>query len=74
MCERDNSEDTKVSEEGAGGGVSGVRAEIPLKHVEKSMMRQTVPLQHAEVCSGTDIHLKLREDPMLEQMDAQRSP
>ena len=29
-CERNNSADTKVSEEGGGGGAPGARAEIPL--------------------------------------------
>ncbi|KAK4832385.1 LOW QUALITY PROTEIN: hypothetical protein QYF61_022240 [Mycteria americana] len=45
ICERNNSSDTKVSEEGGGGGVPGVRAEIPLRSVVKTMVRQAVPLQ-----------------------------
>jgi len=56
--ERNNSADTKVSEEGGGGGVPGTRAEIPLQPVV--------------VHSGADIHLQPMEDPMLEQVDAQR--
>ena len=44
LCERNNSADTKVSEEGEGGGVPGSRAEILLQPMEKTMMRQTVPL------------------------------
>jgi len=42
-CERHNSADTKASE--AGGGTPGARAEIPLQSVEKTMVRQAVPLQ-----------------------------
>jgi len=34
MCERNNSADTEVSEEGGGGGAPGARAEIPLQLVE----------------------------------------
>jgi len=42
ICERNNSVDTKVSEEGGGGGVPAVASEIPLQPVE--------------VHSGADIH------------------
>lgn len=45
----------------AGGGASGTEAEIPLPF-----------LQHMEVHYGIDIHLQPMEDPMLEQMDAER--
>ena len=31
-CERNNCADTKVSEEGGGGGAPGARAEIPMCH------------------------------------------
>ena len=34
ICERNNSADTKVREEGGGGGAPGSRAEIPLQPVE----------------------------------------
>jgi len=72
ICERNNSVDTKVSEEGRGGGASGAKAEIPLQPVEQTMVSQAVPLQPMEVHSGADICLQLMKDPMLEQVDAQR--
>ena len=59
ICERNNSADTKVSEEEGGGGAPGARAEIPWQPVVKTMVRQTVPLQPMEVNSGADIHLSL---------------
>ena len=71
-CERNNSADTKVSEEGGGGGAPGATAEIPLQPVVKSMVRQAVPLQPMEVHGGADIHLQPMEDPTLEQVDARR--
>ena len=73
ICERNNSADTKVSEEGGGGGAPGARAEIPLQPMGKTMVRQAVPLQPMEVHGGADIHLQPMEDPMLEQVDAQRT-
>ncbi|GAB0208746.1 epimerase family protein SDR39U1 [Grus japonensis] len=48
ICERNNCADTKVSEEGGGGGAPGTGAEIPLQPVEKAMVRQAVPLQPME--------------------------
>jgi len=69
LCERNNSADTKVSEEGGEGGALDARAEISLQPVEKTMVRQAVPLQPMEVNSGADIHLQPTEDPMPEQMD-----
>lgn len=48
MCESNNSADTKASE-GRGAGASGVRAEIPLKPLVKTMMRHLVTLQPMEV-------------------------
>ena len=72
ICERNNSADTKVSEEGGGGGAPGARAEIPLQLVVKTMVRQVVALQPMEVNSGADIHLQPVEDPTLEQVDARR--
>ncbi|GAB0205849.1 acid sphingomyelinase-like phosphodiesterase 3b [Grus japonensis] len=65
-CERNNSADTKVREEG-GGGAPGTRAEIPLQPLEKTMVRQAVPLQPMEVHGEADIHLQPMEDPTLEQ-------
>ncbi|GAB0186278.1 AN1-type zinc finger protein 5-like [Grus japonensis] len=35
--------------------------------MEKTMVRQAVPLQPMEVDGGADIHLQPMEDPMLEQ-------
>ena len=55
-CESNNSADTKVREEGGGGGAPGARAEIPL--------------QPMEVNGGADIHLQPVEDPTPEQVDA----
>jgi len=43
--ERNHSADTKVSEEGGGGGAPGVGAEIPLQTVVKTTVRQAVPVQ-----------------------------
>ena len=57
ICERNKSADTKVSEEGGGGGAPGVGAQIPLQPMEKTMVRQAVSLQPMEVHSGADIHL-----------------
>jgi len=42
--ERNSSADTKVSEEGGGGGAPRVGAEIPLQPMMKTMERQAVPL------------------------------
>ncbi|GAB0182452.1 epimerase family protein SDR39U1 [Grus japonensis] len=69
-CERNNSADTKVSEEEGGGGASGAGAEIPLQALEKTMVRQAVPLQPMEVHGGADIHLQSVEDPKPEQVEA----
>jgi len=67
LCERNNSADTKVTEEGGGGGAPGTGAEIPLHPVEKTMARQAVPMQPMEVHGGAGIHLQPVEAPMLEQ-------
>ncbi|KAK4810783.1 hypothetical protein QYF61_008755 [Mycteria americana] len=56
ICERNNSADIKVSEEGGGGGAPGARPEIALQPVVKTMVRQVVPLQPMEVSSGADVH------------------
>jgi len=72
LCERNSSGDTQVSEEGGGGGVPSAGAEIPLQPMEKTMVRQAVPLQPMEVHCGVGIHLHLVEDPIPEQGDAQR--
>ncbi|GAB0175634.1 hypothetical protein GRJ2_000028600 [Grus japonensis] len=54
-CERNNSADTKVSEEGGAGGAPGAGAEIPLQPLEKTMVRQAVPLQPMEDDGGAEI-------------------
>ena len=61
--------DTKVREEGGGGGAPGARAEIPLQPVVKTMVRQAVPLQPTEVHGGADIHPQPMEHPMPEQVN-----
>jgi len=61
ICERNNSADIKVSEEGGGGGASGARAEVPLQLMMKTMVRQVVPLQPMEVHGGADLHLQPME-------------
>ncbi|GAB0209175.1 AN1-type zinc finger protein 5-like [Grus japonensis] len=65
-----SNDDTKVSEEGGGGGVPGARAEIPLQPVVKTMVKQAVPLQPVEVNGKADIRLQPVEDPMPEQVEA----
>ena len=72
ICERNNSADTKVSEEGGGRGAPGAGAEIPLQPLVQPMVRQAVPLQPTEVNGGADLHLQPVEDPTPEQVDAQR--
>ena len=70
ISDRNNSADTKVSEEGGRGGAPGAGAEISLQPVVKTMVRQVVPLQPMEVHGGADIHLQSVGDPMPEQGDA----
>jgi len=48
---------------------SGAGAEIPLKPMVKTVVRQAVPLQTIEVHGGADIHLQPMEDPTPEQVD-----
>lgn len=45
MCERNNSADTKVSEEGEGGSAPSARAEMSLQLVLKTTVRQAAALQ-----------------------------
>jgi len=41
-----------------GGGAPGSGAEdLPMQLMEKTMVRQTVPLQSMEVHGGADVHL-----------------
>jgi len=60
-CERNNSADTEVGEEGGRGDVPDAGAGIPLQPLMKTMVRQAVPLQPMEVHSEADIHLKPME-------------
>jgi len=66
ICERNNSTDTRV-DEGREGGAPGIRAEIPLQLVVKTMVRQEVPMQPMEIHGAADIHLQPMEQ---EQVDA----
>ncbi|GAB0180767.1 E3 ubiquitin-protein ligase MARCHF3 [Grus japonensis] len=62
-CERNNSADTKVSEEGGAGGAPGTGAEIPLQPLEKTMARQAVPLQLSPLpkpCHANPIHMYIQ--------------
>ncbi|PKU42801.1 protein pxr1-like [Limosa lapponica baueri] len=70
MHERNNSAGTEVNEEGEGEDAPGAEAEILLLPLEKTMVRQAVPLQPMEVNGGADIHLQPIEDPILELMNA----
>jgi len=45
---------------------------FPVQPVEKTIVRQAVPLQSMEVHGGADIDLQPMEDPMLEQVDFRR--
>jgi len=72
ICQRNNSADTKVSEEVGGGGAPGAGAEIPLQPMEQPMVMQAVPLQPMEVHGGADLHLQHMEDPTPEQVSARR--
>ena len=58
-CKSNKPADPKVSEEEGGGDAPGTGVEIPLQPMGKTTVRQAVPLQP-------------REDPMLEQVGAQR--
>jgi len=55
ICDRNNSADTKVSEAGGEGDAPGAEAEIPLQPLEKTMVRQAVPLQPMDIYSGADM-------------------
>ncbi|GAB0185696.1 AN1-type zinc finger protein 5-like [Grus japonensis] len=59
-----------VREEGGEGGAPGAGAEIPLQPMEKTKVRQAVPLQPMQVHGGADIHLQPVEDPKPEQVEA----
>jgi len=72
ICERNNSAETKVIEEGEGGCAPGAGTEIPLQPVVKTTVRQAIPFQPIEVHGGAGNHLQHREDPALEQVDGQR--
>ncbi|GAB0181364.1 hypothetical protein GRJ2_000601700 [Grus japonensis] len=46
--------------------------QIPLQPVDKTMVRQDVPLQHVEDDGRADIHLQPMENSTPEQVDAQQ--
>jgi len=47
-CERNSCANTKVRDEGGGGDAPGTRAEITLKPLEETTVRQAVLLQPME--------------------------
>ena len=59
----------KVGEEGQEAGAPGAGADIPLKPVVKTLVRQAVPPQTMEVHAGADIHLQSMNDLTPEQVD-----
>jgi len=67
----ENSADPKFIEEGGGGGGPGTGEDVPLQPVEKTMVRQAVPLQSMEVHGRADTQLQPGEKTMPEHMDAQ---
>lgn len=52
---RENSQDTKVSEEARGGGAQDAEAETPPQPMEKTMAKQAVPPKTTEDHSGVDV-------------------
>ncbi|TRZ07347.1 hypothetical protein HGM15179_019761 [Zosterops borbonicus] len=60
-CERNNYADTKVSE-GGRGDAPGIRAEILLHPVVKTMVKQAVPLQPMEIHMDAEVHLQPMEE------------
>lgn len=67
---RNSSADTKVTEEGGWGSDTGTRAHIPLQPMDKTMMKQAVPLEPTEVHVEQVSTLWATKDPLLEQVDA----
>lgn len=57
------------SEEGGQGSDTGTRAQIPPQPMEKTMMRQTIPLEPMEVHVEQVSTLQATRDPFLEQVD-----
>jgi len=53
LCGRNNSADTKASEEGRGGGAPGAGAGVPLQPVEQTMVRQAVTPWRARARAGS---------------------
>lgn len=51
------------------GSTPGTRAEMPLQPMEKTVVKQFVPLQTIENHIRADIHLQMVEDPRPEQVD-----
>ncbi|GAB0203441.1 hypothetical protein GRJ2_002809700 [Grus japonensis] len=69
-CERNNFADTKVSEEGEGGGAPGTGAEIPLQPVVKAMVRQAFIHPSNVLIALLYFDSKPMEDPKPEQVEA----
>ncbi|GAB0195103.1 acid sphingomyelinase-like phosphodiesterase 3b [Grus japonensis] len=69
ICERNNSADTKGSNEVGAGGAPGARPENPCSLWR---VRQAVPLQPMEDDGEQRFLLQPMEDPTPEQVDAQR--
>jgi len=60
---RNNTADTKISEEGQKGGASGSKAEILLQPMEKTMVKQVVFLQSVENHARADVHTEAHGGP-----------
>ena len=60
---RNNSADTKVAEEGGGGGAPDTRDEIFLQPMERLRWSRFVPLQPTEDHGEADIHTAARRGP-----------
>lgn len=66
-CERNNSADTLVSEEGAGRGVPGTGAEVPLQPMERTVVEQAGPLHPMVYHSGAHIRIAALKESSQEQ-------
>lgn len=66
LCERNNSEDFKVSVEEGAENVPGTRVDVPLQPVVKTMVRQLHPSSTWGPQWSRD-HLQSMEDPVLDQ-------
>ncbi|TRZ08095.1 hypothetical protein HGM15179_019014 [Zosterops borbonicus] len=60
LCERSNSADTKVSEEGGRGCAAGTEAEIPLQPMVKTIVMQVVSLLPMDIHGGAEVYSAAR--------------